>query len=56
MPETTRLYLTEIDATIDGDTFFPSVEKTQWKEVLRKPHPVDQRHAFAFDFVIYDKK
>lgn len=55
MAETDRLYLTEIDAVIDGDTYFPSVDKTQWKEVLRKHHDKDERHAYAFDFVIYDR-
>lgn len=56
MPETTRLYLTEIDATIEGDTYFPEVDKAHFKEVLRKHHPADERHAYAFDFVIYDRK
>lgn len=56
MPQTNRLYLTEIDAVIDGDTFFPTVNKTEWTEMSRKHHPADERHAYAFDFVIYDKK
>lgn len=55
MPQTDRLYLTEIDAVIEGDTFFPPVDKKQWKEVLRKNHAADERHAYAFDFVVYDK-
>lgn len=55
MNHTNRLYLTEIKATIDGDTFFPEFDKKQWKEVSRKSHPADSRHAFAFDFVVYEK-
>jgi dihydrofolate reductase len=55
MPYTTRLYLTEIDAVVEGDTFFPEFDKTKWKEVSRKHHPKDDRHQFAFDFVIYDR-
>ncbi len=56
MPQTNRLYLTEIDAIVNGDTFFPKVEKGEWTETSRKHHPSDERHAYAFDFVIYDKK
>jgi dihydrofolate reductase len=56
MPLTNRLYLTEIDAVVDGDTFFPKIDKAEWNEVLRKHHPADERHAYAFDFVIYDNK
>ncbi|MFY0601837.1 MAG: dihydrofolate reductase [Cyclobacteriaceae bacterium] len=51
-----RIYLTEIDAEIDGDTYFPEFDKTEWKEVSRVHHPTDERHLFAFDFVIYEKQ
>nr|AIA13694.1 Dihydrofolate reductase [uncultured bacterium] len=56
LPHANRLYLTEIDAEIDGDTFFPAVDRNQWKEISRLHHATDSRHAFAFDFVIYEKK
>jgi len=55
MPLANRLYLTEIDATIDGDTYFPEFQKSLWKEVSRQHHPTDDRHAFPFDFVIYER-
>jgi dihydrofolate reductase len=56
MPRTNRLYLTEIDAEIEGDTFFPKVDKNEWKEVFRKHHSKDEKHKYAFDFVIYEKQ
>ncbi len=55
IPYADRLYLTEIDATIDGDTFFPQVNNAQWKEMSRRTHPADERHLYKFDFVVYDK-
>ncbi len=55
MPYTTRLYLTEIDAVVDGDTFFPETDPADWKEVSRKHHAADQRHAYPFDIVVYDR-
>src|SRR5690606_5177256 len=55
MPYTTRLYLTEIHADVDGDTLFPELDMKDWKEVSRKHHAADDRHAYAFDFVIYDR-
>jgi dihydrofolate reductase len=55
MPYTTRLYMTEIDADIEGDTYFPDFKKEEWKEISRKHHPADERHKYAFDFVIYDR-
>jgi dihydrofolate reductase len=56
MPFTTRLYLTEIHAEVDGDTFFPDIDKDAWIEVSRKHHGVDTRHPYAFDIVVYDRK
>ena len=51
-----RLYLTEIDAHIAGDTHFPEFKAEAWSETSRVHHPADERHAFDFDFVIYDRK
>ncbi len=56
MPHADLLYLTEIDTTLDGDTYFPSFDKNEWEELSRKHHEVDARHAFAFDFVVYKQK
>jgi dihydrofolate reductase len=49
-----RLYLTEIDAEVDGDIFYPELDMSQWKEISRIHHPIDEKHKYAFDFVIYD--
>ncbi|MGC1243554.1 MAG: dihydrofolate reductase [Chryseosolibacter sp.] len=55
MPYTTRMYLTEIDAVIDGDTYFPDIDQDEWVEISREHHPADDRHRFAFDIVVYDR-
>lgn len=52
----TRLYLTEIHTHIEGDTYFPEFDKSQWKEVLRKHHLIDERHKFPFDFVVFERE
>lgn len=53
---TQRMYLTEIDATLAGDTYFPEFKKEDWIETSRIPHEQDERHAYDFDFVVYEKK
>lgn len=50
-----KVYLTEIHAEINGDTFFPDLDKKTWKESSRVHHKADARHLFSFDFVTYEK-
>jgi dihydrofolate reductase len=51
LPLADKLYLTLIDANLKGDTQFPDWTVFQWSEVERVCHPIDERHAYAFDFV-----
>ncbi|RRB00036.1 dihydrofolate reductase [Larkinella rosea] len=51
-----RLYLTEVKASYEGDARFPDFDKTGWREISRRPHPADDRHAVAFDFVVWERK
>lgn len=55
MPYADKLYLTEIEAEIEGDTFFPEFDKNIFKENTRTHHGVDAKHKYAFDFVTYSK-
>ncbi|GAB2560246.1 dihydrofolate reductase [Spirosoma aerophilum] len=55
LPIATTLYLTEIHRNYEGDAYFPTFDKSEWTEVSRQPHPTDERHAAAFDFVEYEK-
>jgi dihydrofolate reductase len=49
-----RLCLTEIDDTpAQADTFFP--DYSDWKEVQREAHDKDERHAFRYAFVDYQR-
>jgi dihydrofolate reductase len=50
-----RLYLTRVHACFEGDAVFPSFEESQWREVDRREHAVDERHAFAFTIRTLDR-
>jgi len=49
LPLSSKLYLTEVDASPAGDVFFPEFSKEEWIESSRSHHPGDERHAWAFD-------
>ncbi len=48
-----RMFLTEIDAEFEGDTFFPPFDVQQWNEVRRERRNSDGIHPIVYDFVEY---
>ncbi|MEZ0486644.1 dihydrofolate reductase [Fibrella aquatica] len=55
LPVADRIYLTEVQRTYEGNASFPEFDMTVWHEVSRQPHPADDRHEAAFDFVVYER-
>ena len=55
LPLATKLILTEIDAEVDGDIFFPEFNQLNYNEASRISNSADEKHQYAFDFVTYDK-
>jgi len=55
LPYAHRLYLTEIQGSPDGDVRFPAFNLNEWKETSRRHHPADEKHSYAFDYVLYEK-
>jgi dihydrofolate reductase len=51
----TRIYLTEVHVDIEGDTVFPAIDWTQWREISRARHGADDRNQFDYSFVIFDR-
>lgn len=54
LPQSARLYLTEIDAEIDGDTRFPEFDRRQWREITRESHHRDDP-PLDYAFVTYER-
>ena len=54
-PLVDRLYLTEVDLEVEGDTHFPAVSPAEWREVGREVHPRGERDAAAFTLRILDR-
>lgn len=56
LPLADRLYLTLIDADIEGDAFFPSLDETDWQEVSSEAHDPDEKNRFRYRFVTLERK
>ena len=50
-----KIYLTRIHHHIDGDVFFPELDKTKWKEVSRKDVDADEKNNYSFSFITLER-
>lgn len=55
MPFVQRMYLTLIDADVQGDTWFPAWNEAEWRLVLDEQHAADEKNDFPHHFRIYDR-
>ena len=51
-----RLYLTEVDAEINGDAWFPEFDRSAWHEVGREDFAAEGPNPYNYSFVVLDKK
>jgi dihydrofolate reductase len=52
-----RMYLTRVSgAFVGADTFFPSWNEGLWSLDFEENHLVDEKHKYAFDFQVFNRK
>ena len=56
LPYTDTIYLTEVNASLNGHAYFPIFDKQIFKEIQRSHHATDEQHLYSFDYVTYHKK
>jgi len=50
-----RLYLTEVHASVGGDTFFPEFDRDIWKEIERQDFEADENNDHPYSFVVLEQ-
>ncbi len=55
LPQTDRIYLTEVDLEVEGDTFFPTLDPAQWTETAREIHPQGVNDSAGFVLRVLDR-
>ena len=50
------LHMTELDDAVEGDTFFPAYDRSQWQLESESRHDADDRHALGFWFRTYRRR
>lgn len=56
MPVAGRIYLTEIHASVEGDTYFEAPDPALWREVSREALERSDKDSAAATLVVYERK
>ena len=54
LPIADRIYLTTVDAELEGDTLMPNIDLTQWHEHSSQAFNADDKNPYSYKLVIYD--
>lgn len=56
LPKADRLYLTFVEAKLEGDAWFPEFDLNDWNETESIHHDKDEKNAYPHKFVVLDRK
>jgi dihydrofolate reductase len=56
LPAADCIHLTEVEADVEGDTWFPEFDRSQWREKEIARHPADERHAYPFRILQLERR
>ena len=56
LPLAQRIYLTELQRSFGGDTFFPELPLAWWREVERRRFDADAANPCGYHFVTYERR
>jgi len=55
LPRVSRLYVTWVEAEVDGDTYFPAWNPGEWRLVESERHSADAKNEYDTTFCIYNR-
>ena len=51
-----RLYLTDVDLEVEGDTSFPKLNTEEWTEVSREEHSADEKNEHDYVYKVLERR
>ncbi|PHS30721.1 MAG: type 3 dihydrofolate reductase [Methylophaga sp.] len=56
LPMADKLYLTLVDVSLEGDTWFPKWHSIEWRQISREDHLADAKNEHPYSFIVYERK
>lgn len=55
LPHADRIYLTRVEAVVEGDTFLPELEEREWRQLAREEHAADDANDHDYVFITLER-
>ncbi len=55
LPLAQRLYLTTIEADVEGDTYMPQLDLSQWQLIGQESNPANETNALPWTLTIFER-
>ncbi len=56
LPIADVIHLTEVEADVEGDTYFPDFDRSEWTQTQIERQAVDERHAYPLRILRLERK
>ena len=56
LPRADRIYMTRVQAEVQGDTFFPEIDGNAWRLVSAEHHAADEKHDHDFEMMVFERR
>lgn len=51
-----RIHLTRVEASVEGDTFFPDLDPSEWRLLSTESRPADAKNPYPLRFELLEKR
>jgi dihydrofolate reductase len=55
VPRAQRLYLTEVDAEVEGDVSLAPFDESRWRETSRETYPASDKDEYPFTIRVLER-
>ena len=56
LPRADRIYMTRVQAEVQGDAFFPGIDGNGWRLVSAEHHAADEKHEYPFEMMVFERR